>query len=129
VNQPGEYLEPAGLRVTVDRVIYTPELPMPSGRQYRFIYYISIHNDSDLPVRIEGRKWVVTNSRGAILAIEGEGVVGQFPTIEPGGKFTYNSSHLLDTRSGVAEGSYRGVDASGRKVLTRIPRFELVVPE
>jgi len=60
--------------------------------------------------------------------VEGAGVVGQFPTVNPGDKFSYNSFHLVDTRTAVAEGSYLGVDASGRTVLTRIPRFKLVVP-
>ena len=129
MSQSREFLEPAGLRVTVDHVIYSPEMPTPPGRPHCFVYYISIHNDTDLPVTIQGRKWVVTNSRGVINALEGEGVVGETPTIEPGKKFTYNSRHLLDTRSGVAEGSYRGVDAQRRKVVTRIPRFEMIVPE
>ena len=122
-------MEPLGLRVTVDHVLYTPEMSTPLGRPHCFVYYISIHNDTDLPVIIQGRKWVVTNSRGVITAIEGEGVVGEFPTIKPGAKFTYNSRHLIDTHSGVAEGSYRGVDAEGRKVMTRIPRFEMIVPD
>ena len=129
MSQRQDFLEPAGLRVTVDQVIYTPELPTPPDRPHSFVYYISIHNDTDLSVTIQGRKWVVTNSRGAITAIEGEGVVGETPTIEPGEKFTYNSRHLIDTSSGVAEGSYRGVDAQGRNVLARIPRFEMIVPE
>ena len=129
MSSRSDFLEPAGLRVTVDHVLYTPEVPSPPDRPHSFVYYISIHNDTDLPVTIQGRKWVVTNSRGVITAIEGEGVVGETPTIEPGEKFTYNSRHLLDTRSGVAEGSYRGVDAEGRNVLTRIPRFEMIVPE
>ncbi len=115
--------------MTVDHVIYTPELPAPPDRPHSFVYYISIHNDTDSPVTIQGRKWVVTNSRGDITAIEGEGVVGETPTIEPGEKFTYNSRHLMDTRFGVAEGSYRGVDVQGRHVRTRIPRFEMIVPE
>jgi ApaG protein len=55
-------------------------------------------------------------------------VVGQFPLIEPGGDFSYNSYHLLATRSAVAEGSYLGVDATGRKVITRIPKFRMAVP-
>ena len=117
------------MRVTVDQVVYAPGSSTPLGRPHCFVYYISIHNDTDLPVTIQGRKWVVTNSRGTITAIEGEGVVGEFPTIQPGEKFTYNSRHLIDTRSGLAEGSYRGVDADGSHVLTRIPRFEMIVPE
>ena len=122
-------LELPGLRVTVDRVVYQPEALTPPDRPHCFVYYITIHNDSDVKVTIKGRKWVVTNDRGEITALEGDGVVGQFPIIERGEKFSYNSFHLLNTRSAVAEGSYLGIDARGRKVLTRIPRFEMAVPE
>ena len=117
-----------GLRVTVDRVVYQADALSPPDRPHCFVYYITIHNDSDAAVTIKGRKWVVTNERGEITAVEGEGVVGQFPTIDRGAKFSYNSFHLLDTRSAVAEGSFLGIDAQGRKVLTRIPRFRLEVP-
>lgn len=78
---------------------------------------------------IKLRKWVVTNDRGEVCAYEGNGVVGQYPLINPGSKFSYNSFHLLDTKTAVAEGSYLGVDDEGRRLLTRIPRFKMVVPE
>jgi ApaG protein len=81
----------------------------------------------DETVTIRGRKWVVTNAHGEITAVEGEGVVGVSPEIPPGEKFSYNSYHLLDTPTGKAEGSYIGTDASGRKVLTRIPAFQMSV--
>jgi ApaG protein len=122
------YAEPAGLRVTVDEVVYQPDLPTPVDRPHCFVYFISIHNDTPLPVTIKGRKWVVSNARGEITAVEGDGVVGQFPTIPPGDKFSYNSFHLLDTATGQARGSYLGVDANGQTVVTRIPPFDLVVP-
>jgi ApaG protein len=122
------FFEPPGLRVTVDQVRYQPSVATPPDRPHCFVYFISIHNDTDLEVTIKGRKWVVTNERGEITAVEGDGVVGQFPAIPPGEKFSYNSFHLLDTGSAVAEGSYLGVDSSGRKVLTRIPRFKMTVP-
>jgi ApaG protein len=122
------YAEPAGLRVTVDEVVYQPDLPTPVDRPHCFVYFISIHNDTPRPVTIKGRKWVVTNAKGEITAVEGDGVVGQFPTIPPGDKFSYNSFHLLDTATGQARGSYLGVDANGQTVVTRIPPFDLVVP-
>ena len=124
-----QFIEPPGLRVTVDRVVYAPLQPMPEDRPHCFAYFITIHNDTESPVTIKGRKWVVTNARGEITAVEGDGVVGKFPTINPGGRFTYQSRHLIDTRTGVATGSYIGTDAEGREVLTRIPRFTMVVPE
>jgi len=129
VSAAEKILELPGLRVTVDRVVYQPDALAPPDRPHCFVYYITIHNDSNATVTIKGRKWVVTNESGEVTAVEGEGVVGQLPRMEPGEKFSYNSFHLLDTRSAVAEGSYLGIDAKGRKVLTRIPRFEMVVPE
>ena len=89
---------------------------------------ITIHNDTELAVTIKARKWVVTNAGGEVMALEGEGVVGQMPVIDPGGTFEYNSYHLLDTTSAMAEGSYLGLDALGRRVITRIPKFEMRVP-
>ena len=114
--------------MTVDRVVYNAEFAAPAERPYCFVYFITIHNDMDVPVTIKGRKWVVTSNKGEVTAVEGDGVVGQFPTINPGRQFSYNSFHLLETKSAVAEGSYLGVDADGRKVLTRIPPFKMVVP-
>jgi ApaG protein len=123
------FLEPPGLHVTVDRVIYHPSAHAPEDRPHCFIYFITIHNNTSLPVTIRGRKWIVTNARGERTVVEGDGVVGQTPTIPPGETFSYNSYHLLDTKRAVAMGSYLGVDAEGRRVVTRIPRFELIVPE
>ena len=122
-----EFFEPPGLHVTVDRVLYQPEAETPADRPHCFVYFISIHNDTEQPITIKGRKWVVTNDRGEITAVEGDGVVGEFPTIAPGDKFSYNSYHLLDASSAVAQGSYIGVDATGRRVLVRIPPFKMVV--
>jgi ApaG protein len=129
VSKSSDLVELPGLRVTVDQVVYQPDAQTPADRPHCFVYFISIRNDSDTAVTIKGRKWVVKNTKGDVTAVEGDGVVGQCPLIEPGAKFTYNSYHLLDTLSAVAEGSYLGVDAGGRKIITRIPKFKMVVPE
>ena len=123
-----KFREPEGFRVTVDRVLYQAQAAAPPDRPHCFAYFISIHNDTDANITIKGRKWVVTNERGEMMVLEGDGVVGQTPTIAPGAKFTYNSFHLLDTRSATAEGSYLGIDDQGRGVVTRIPRFRMTVP-
>ena len=124
-----DFIELPGLRVSVDQLVYQADAQTPPDRPHCFAYFITIHNDSDVAVTIKARKWVVKNSRGEITAVEGDGVVGQFPYLEPGQEFSYNSYHLLDTDSAVAEGSYLGIDKQGRKVLTRIPKFKMVVPE
>lgn len=124
-----ELLELPGLRVTLDRLVYAPELPSPPTQPHSFVYFISIHNDSDRAVTIKGRKWVVTNAHDEVTVVEGDGVVGEFPRIVPGEKFSYQSRHVLETRRGIAEGSYLGVDDAGRRVIVRIPTFEMIVPE
>ena len=122
------FKELAGLSVTIDKVVYMPHLEAPADRPYPFVYFITIDNQSDETVTIKGRKWVVTNSEGEITAVEGEGVVGETPEIPSGGSFSYNSFHLLDTPTAIAQGSYLGVDGCGRTVLTRIPKFEMAAP-
>lgn len=128
MSPKSDFLEPKDLTVTVDRVVYQPNIATPPDRPHCFVYFISIHNKTEGPVKIVGRKWVVTNTRGEVTAVEGDGVVGEHPTIESGDSFSYNSFHLLDTKTAVAEGSYLGVDAEGRKVVTRIPAFKMTVP-
>ena len=121
-------IELPGLRVTLDRLAFHPNAQTPPDRPHCFIYFISIHNDSDVPVTIRGRKWVVRADDGEVTVLEGDGVVGQNPLIHPGEQFTYNSFHLLRTKSAIAEGAYLGLDSEGRAVFTRIPAFHMVVP-
>ena len=121
-------IELEGLRVTVDDIVYQDNAVTPPNLPHCFAYFISIHNNSDRVVTIKGRKWVVRSEAGDTVAVEGDGVVGQFPTIAPGARFSYNSFHLFQGRFAVAEGSYLGADEEGQRVLVRIPPFKMVVP-
>ena len=127
---PAAPVELEGLRVTVDRLVYQ-RLPMPTSpdRPHSFVYFLSIRNDSAVTVTIKGRKWVVRHDDGTSLVVEGDGVVGEFPVIAPGEHFSYNSRHVISTRTAIAEGAYLGVDETGRRIVVRIPRFDLVVPD
>ena len=116
-----------GLRATVDRVVYMPHLAAEPERPHPYVYFITIHNDSVETVTIKGRKWVVTDANGHQLVVEGDGVVGETPRLEPGENFSYNSYHIIGSDS-VAEGAFFGTTEAGAPVFTRIPRFELRVP-
>jgi len=120
--------ELGGLNVAIDRVVYMPEAETPPDRPYAFAYFITIQNNSDETVTIKGRKWVFQNDAGEITAVEGDGVVGEFPRLSPGEHFSYNSYHINNTHTCWGEGSYLAVTRDGRKVITRIPRFEMHVP-
>lgn len=116
-----------GLRVKVDDVIYMPSLEAPATKPHPFVYFISIHNDSPLPVTIRGRKWVVAEDEGEITVVEGDGVVGQTPVIEPGGHFSYNSYHVVG-RGARVSGAFFGETAAGDWIFSRIPEFRLDLP-
>jgi ApaG protein len=119
--------ELAGLRATVDRVLHMPHLDAPPDRPHPYVYFITIHNGSIETVTIKGRKWVVTDAGGHTLVVEGDGVVGQTPRLEPGQHFSYNSYHVIGSDS-VAEGAFFGTTEAGAGVFTRIPSFAMKVP-
>jgi ApaG protein len=121
------FRELTSLRVNIDKVVYMPHLEAPSDRPYPFVYFITIENDSDETVTIKGRKWVVTDAHGGRIVVEGDGVVGKFPRLEPGERFSYNSYHVIGSDS-IAEGAFIAVNEEGEPVVTRIPRFEMKVP-
>jgi ApaG protein len=117
-----------GLIVKVDDVIYMPSLDAPDEKPHPFVYFISIRNNSSEAVTIRGRKWVVRENDGEIIVVEGEGVIGQTPQIDPGKDFSYNSYHVTSEGARV-EGAFFGETASGEWVFARIPEFFLKVPD
>lgn len=116
-----------GFEATVDRVEHDPELPAPPDQPFPFVYHITIRNGSDRILTVKGRKWVVRAEGGEVTAVEGDGVVGCFPRLEPGESFSYNSYHTTAGRA-VAEGAYLAVTEEGEAVFATIPAFELVPP-
>lgn len=115
------------IQVKVDDVVYMPSLDAPPDKPHPFVYFISIFNNSDQPVTIRGRKWVVRQDDGEVTVVEGEGVVGQTPVIEPGGHFSYNSYHVVGVGA-TASGAFFGESIPGDWVFARIPEFRLEVP-
>ncbi len=124
----GAIRELDGLRVMVDDVVYMPTLEAPPQKPHPFVYFISIHNDSPVPVTLRGRKWVVREDDGEVAVVEGEGIVGQTPMIEPGGHFSYNSYHVVAANARVS-GAFFGETSQGEWIFTRIPEFLLEVPK
>jgi ApaG protein len=115
------------LRVIIDKIVYVPTLEAPTDRPYPFVYFITIDNQSVETVTIRGRKWVITDQSGQKVVVEGDGVVGEFPRLQPGERFSYNSYHVIGSDSR-AEGAFIGTSENGDPFVTRIPRFEMHVP-
>lgn len=117
-----------GLEVSVDDVMYMPNLTAPDDRPFPFVYFITIRNGSDFAVTIKARKWVVRQKNGEVIVVEGDGVVGQFPRLAPGGEFSYNSCHTVSGDS-EAGGAYFVETDNGGRFCVRIPPFPLDLPQ
>ena len=116
-----------GFEAVIDRVVHAPDLPAPPDQPHPFVYFITIRNGSDRTVTVKGRKWVVRGKDGHVTAVEGDGVVGCFPRLEPGEHFSYNSYHTV-AGPAVAQGSYLAVTDEGEAVMALIPDFPLIPP-
>ena len=120
-------LELPGLSVELDKLVYHHGPNLPPDRPHAFIYHLTIRNESDRTVTLLGRKWVIENADGTSIVVEGDKIVGETPTLAPGGHFSYNSYHV-GSCSGRAFGSFHGCDEAARRIFVRIPAFDMVVP-
>ncbi|XP_052726289.1 uncharacterized protein LOC108320468 isoform X3 [Vigna angularis] len=94
-----------GIRVQV-RSVYIEGRSQPSKGLYFFAYRIRITNNSDHPVQLLRRHWIITDANGKTENVWGIGVVGEQPLILPGNSFEYSSACPLSTPNGRMEGDY-----------------------
>lgn len=113
-----------GITVRV-AVSYLAEQSNPPAQRWFWTYHIRIENGSDRSVQLLSRSWRITDARGIVHEVHGEGVVGEMPLIAPGGSFDYVSGCPLETACGSMGGSYHMVDESGMAFDVRIPVFQL----
>ena len=110
-------------------VKYWPESSVPGENHYFFIYFITIENKSGLTVQLLRRHWDIFDSIGDYRVVEGDGVVGETPVLEPGQKFEYNSGCNLTSDLGSMKGYYIFLNTLDYKEFkVDIPKFDLVVP-
>jgi ApaG protein len=100
----------------------------PEQERYVFAYTVRVHNRGAVGARLLGRHWIITDARGQVREVEGEGVVGEQPLLEPGAAFEYTSGAVLETDIGTMHGSYRMEAPDGSTYDAPIPAFTLAVP-
>ncbi|MGI9192314.1 MAG: Co2+/Mg2+ efflux protein ApaG [Chitinophagaceae bacterium] len=97
--------------------------------EHSFAYRISIHNQSEFPIQLLDRHWLIFDSMGFVREVKGEGVVGKQPIIEPNEQFHYISGASLKTDMGKMRGSYTMENLLNKtRFEVEIPEFELIVP-
>jgi ApaG protein len=117
-----------GVKISVE-TFYQDEYSQPLNNEFMFAYRITIENGSDRTVKLLRRHWYIFDSCGITREVEGEGVVGLQPVIEPGKSHQYVSGSHLKTEMGCMHGTYlmeRMVD--GKQFYVNIPEFQLVAP-
>lgn len=116
------------VKISVE-TIYQDDYSNPANEQFMFAYRIEIENLSDYTIQLKRRKWYIFDAAGANREVEGEGVVGVQPVIEPGQSHAYVSGCQLSSEIGSMKGHYemtRVFEGSDFKV--DIPEFQLIVP-
>ena len=119
--------ETRGIVVRVS-VSYLPEQSEPQRGRWFWAYHIRIENTGPFTVQLLTRHWIITDGRGARHSVEGEGVVGEQPLIEPGASFDYVSGCPLATSTGSMQGCYHVMDEGGAGFDVAIPKFALIAP-
>ncbi|KAL2935966.1 Protein ApaG [Bienertia sinuspersici] len=94
-----------GIRVQV-RSVYIEGRSQPSKGQYFFAYRIRITNNSDRPVQLLRRHWIINDANEKTENVWGIGVIGEQPVILPRTGFEYSSACPLSTPSGRMEGDF-----------------------
>lgn len=122
------YAETTGAVTVRVAVSYLPEQSHPSLGRWFWAYHVRIENHGDTAVQLINRHWRIVDGRGQVSEVEGEGVVGEQPIIQPGGAFDYVSGCPLPTPDGSMIGSYDMEDADGQHMLIAIPQFALKMP-
>ena len=117
-----------GIEISVKTHYYAAQ-SNPKNNHYFFVYEISITNKSDYSVQLLNRHWDIMDAAGYYRTVDGDGVVGETPIIEPENTYNYNSGCDFVTDIGKMSGYY-----TMKKLVTeelfevKIPEFVMVLP-
>lgn len=117
-----------GIRISVETE-YQPAYSNPVQFHFVFTYRITIENLSDNTIQLLRRHWHIHDAGQETREVEGEGVVGLQPVLEPGDSHQYVSGCNLKSGMGKMYGNYlleRVIN--GEKFRVQIPEFTMVVP-
>ncbi|HNP18589.1 MAG TPA: Co2+/Mg2+ efflux protein ApaG [Fulvivirga sp.] len=117
-----------GVKVSVETE-YQPAYSSPSQYHYVFTYRVTIENQGENTIQLLRRCWLIHDATLIPREVEGEGVVGQQPILEPGQYHQYVSGCNLKSGIGKMGGTFlmeRIVDGDRFNVI--IPEFIMVAP-
>lgn len=108
---------------------FQPKMRGRDLEDFIFTYDVYITNSSKNTIQLLSRRWEIFDTIGVSKIIEGEGVVGEQPIIEPGASYHYQSAVAIKGESGSMKGHYFMRDMEGKySFLVEIPKFVFTVP-
>ena len=100
----------------------------PDKDYFVFAYTITITNNGFEPATLLRRHWIIKDFNQKVLEVQGDGVIGEQPRLEPGEQFTYTSGTSIETDVGTMKGSYTMQTDAGEEFDAVIPEFVLSAP-
>jgi ApaG protein len=97
----------------------------PQQGEWVFQYTVRITNQSNDPVQLLSRHWIITDALDHVEEVRGPGVIGEQPVLAPGESFKYSSWCPLKTPTGMMHGTYQMVRAGGQRFDIEIAPFAL----
>jgi ApaG protein len=116
-----------GITVTVTPY-FLDDQSSPQENHYVWAYQVNIKNSSKSIMRLNHRNWIIIDANGKIMNVQGAGVVGEFPILNPGESFEYTSGTPLKTNNGIMQGFYLMSQDDGEALKIDIPTFSLDSP-
>ena len=115
-----------GIQVSVETT-YQPDFSNPQQHHYVCTYKVRIENKSNHTVQLLRRRWEIFDAAESRKIVEGDGVVGQQPILEPGETHTYVSGCNLKSGMGKMRGSFTLEKLrDGQLWEVVIPEFQLI---
>jgi ApaG protein len=116
-----------GVEISV-KTAYQPSHSSPRENHYFFSYTITIENKNDFSIQLLSRQWHIFDSNGDYRRVQGEGVIGEQPVIEPNKQYTYTSGCNLRTEIGKMSGTYTMLRLFDDKTFeAKIPEFTMLL--
>lgn len=117
-----------GVEVSVE-TFYQQDYSQPLLNEFMFAYRVTIENHNHFPIKVMSRVWLVEDSMMPLRSVQGEGVVGVQPTINPGDNYQYVSGCNIKSEIGAMEGTYIVKNMRNDCLFdVQIPRFKLIAP-
>ena len=100
----------------------------PEKNEFFWAYRVKVINESEETVQLLNRHWTITSGQGVTTEVQGVGVVGEQPYLEPSHHFIYTSGTPLGTPTGFMKGSYQMRRGDRDLFDVIVPTFSLDSP-